>query len=75
MVHIQLLLLKKPREKVASAPANPSLEKYNQFCVACHGADGKADGPGALAMNPRPRNFTDKAWQAKTTDAKHHPNP
>ena len=55
-------------EKVASAPANPSLEKYNQFCVACHGADGKADGPGALAMNPRPRNFTDKAWQAKTPD-------
>ncbi len=60
---------KKVEKKVASA-SNPSLEKYNQFCVACHGADGKANGPGAIAMNPRPRNFTDKAWQAKTTDAR-----
>ena len=42
------------------------------FCRACHGADGKglpgADiEPGSL-KGPLPRNFTDKAWQAKRTD-------
>jgi mono/diheme cytochrome c family protein len=44
-------------------------EKYNQFCVACHGNDGAANGPGALAMNPKPRNFTDAKWQASVDDA------
>ena len=53
-------------EKVASAPANPSLRNTTSFVllVTVH---GKADGPG-LAMNPRPRNLADKAWQAKTPD-------
>ncbi len=46
----------------------PGKKTYETFCVACHGADGKADGAGALAMNPRPRALVDKAWQAKVTD-------
>src|SRR5688572_23230038 len=25
-------------------------------CVQCHGPEGKGDGPGALALNPKPRN-------------------
>jgi mono/diheme cytochrome c family protein len=42
------------------------------FCRACHGADGKGIlgndiEPGSL-KGPLPRNFTDKAWQAKRTD-------
>ena len=41
------------------------------FCRACHGADGKGLGkdiePGSL-KGLLPRNFTDKAWQAKRTD-------
>ncbi len=47
----------------------PGQKSYETYCVACHGANGKADGPGALAMNPKPRNFTDKAWQGKVDDA------
>lgn len=27
-------------------------------CVACHGAEGKGDGPAAAALVPKPRNFT-----------------
>ncbi len=50
----------------------PGKKTYETYCVACHGADGKADGPAALAMNPRPRNLTDKAWQAKVTDPHIH---
>ena len=31
--------------------------KYDQVCVACHGATGKGDGPGA-ASEPKPRDFS-----------------
>ncbi len=31
---------------------------FMQQCVACHGAEGKGDGPAAAALNPHPRNFT-----------------
>lgn len=42
------------------------------FCRACHGPDGKGlfgkdIEPGSL-KGPLPRNFTDKAWQARRTD-------
>ncbi|HYX38620.1 MAG TPA: cytochrome c [Oligoflexus sp.] len=53
----------------AAVAVVPGKQTYETFCVACHGVDGKADGPGAVAMNPRPRNLTDKAWQGKVDDA------
>ncbi len=32
-------------------------------CVACHGADGEGDGPAAVALKPKPRNFhSSKGW-------------
>jgi len=33
-------------------------ELFAAQCVACHGAEGKGDGPAASALNPHPRNFT-----------------
>jgi|CXWL01.1.fsa_nt_gi mono/diheme cytochrome c family protein len=27
-------------------------------CVPCHGATGSGDGPAAVALNPKPRDFT-----------------
>ena len=45
------------------------MQIYSTRCVACHGNDGRGDGPGAAALNPRPRNFHDGAWQDATTDA------
>ena len=51
-----------------AALAEPGKQSFETYCVACHGANGKADGPAALAMNPKPRNFTDKTWQAKVND-------
>jgi len=41
---------------------------FDTVCAACHGADGKGDGPGAAALEPKPRNYTDKAWQGSVTD-------
>ncbi len=38
------------------------------FCITCHGVKGKGDGPAALALNPKPRNWTDPKWHASVTD-------
>jgi mono/diheme cytochrome c family protein len=37
-------------------------------CVTCHGPKGEGNGPGSAALDPKPRNFTDPAWQASVTD-------
>lgn len=52
----------------AGGPAIDINEKYATFCASCHGAQGHGDGPAGLALNPKPRNFTDKAWQASADD-------
>lgn len=35
-------------------------------CTPCHGPSGKGDGPASASLNPKPRNWTDKAWQKDT---------
>lgn len=30
---------------------------YEANCAACHGINGEGDGPGAAALNPKPRNY------------------
>lgn len=56
-------------EKAASAiDAAGAKEVFNSRCAACHGPEGLGNGPGAAALNPKPRNYHDKAWQSKVTD-------
>ncbi|MCL4831181.1 MAG: c-type cytochrome [Caldilineaceae bacterium] len=31
---------------------------YTQYCAVCHGNEGKGDGPGAAALNPKPADFS-----------------
>ena len=38
-------------------------------CELCHGPDGHGNGPGAAALNPKPRNYHDKAYMDSRTDA------
>lgn len=45
-----------------------STEVFNSRCSPCHGTSGRGDGPGAVALNPKPRNYTDAAWQKSVTD-------
>lgn len=52
----------------ASVDMAKAKETYQERCAACHGATGRGDGPGATALNPKPRNYADKAWQATVTD-------
>ncbi|NJL16831.1 MAG: cytochrome c [Nitrospira sp.] len=36
-------------------------------CVTCHGVDGDGNGPGAVNMNPAPRNFQHHGfWRHRT---------
>lgn len=53
-------------------PADPAAEARNVFstrCAACHGPEGKGDGAGAAALDPKPRAFADGAWQDSVDDA------
>ena len=41
---------------------------FAERCAACHGIAGDGKGAASAALNPKPRNYTDKAWQASVTD-------
>ena len=66
--------LQKPAEPAAPAAAAPSAaaedprEIFKTRCVMCHGESGKGDGAAAAALNPKPRDYTDAAWQKSVTD-------
>ncbi len=64
-----------PSPSSESAPATASAgagdearTTFNTICATCHGQSGQGDGPGAATLNPKPRNYTDKQWQASVTD-------
>lgn len=58
---------------VWASKGDPKLgkQKYmeNMRCSACHGESGKGDGPAAVALNPKPRNYTDCKEMGKRSDA------
>jgi mono/diheme cytochrome c family protein len=41
---------------------------FKSRCSTCHGMDGRGNGPAAITLNPKPRNYTDPAWQKSVTD-------
>jgi mono/diheme cytochrome c family protein len=42
---------------------------YEEKCMICHGQDGRGDGPAALALNPRPKDFDrPEFWNQKGLD-------
>ncbi|HEY2774641.1 MAG TPA: c-type cytochrome [Candidatus Binatia bacterium] len=41
---------------------------WQQRCSTCHGPAGKGDGAAAVALNPKPRDFTSPDWQKTVTD-------
>jgi mono/diheme cytochrome c family protein len=55
----------------AAAPAAGADDPKAYFkmkCVVCHGETGGGDGPGGAALTPKPRNFTEAAWQDSVKD-------
>jgi len=59
-----------PAAEVPADAGSPADQKFAALCSSCHGNDGKADGAAAMAMNPKPRNLHDKAWQASVDDTR-----
>lgn len=55
--------------KISAAMLAEANKFYAGRCVPCHGTQGRGDGPAGGALNPHPRNFTDRAWQGTVTDA------
>ena len=41
---------------------------FESICFACHGLTGHGDGPGSAALDPKPRDLADKAWQQTVND-------
>jgi len=41
---------------------------YDKHCTECHGASGKADGPGAFYVAPRPRDFSTGRYKIRSTE-------
>ena len=55
-------------------PPSTDVEKQAQHvwdvrCSTCHGAGGKGDGPLAANLGTKPRDFSDRAWQAEDADS------
>lgn len=66
-----------PTDTQTTATASPATtaqaavdgkEVFKARCAPCHGESGKGNGPGAVALNPKPRDYTDVAWQKKVSD-------
>lgn len=58
---------KKLKNPVSESGLKKSAKKggkiFNSYCVLCHGDQGKGDGPGAKALDPKPANLTSKRVQ------------
>src|SRR5688572_8815893 len=52
----------------AGTPAEEAASMFRTVCATCHGPEGRGNGPAASNMNPKPRDYTDAAWQASVND-------
>jgi mono/diheme cytochrome c family protein len=59
--------LAKPAEP-APVATETAADVFKNRCTPCHGVHGVGDGPAAAALNPKPRNYIDPAWQKSVTD-------
>lgn len=60
----------KSKDPPISAAAREEASKFfATVCFTCHGPKGDGDGPGAAALNPKPRKFSDPTWQKVVKNA------
>jgi mono/diheme cytochrome c family protein len=58
-----------PIDPATVMTATPALlargrELYDRECATCHGPQGRGDGPGGKALDPRPRDFSSsRGWE------------
>lgn len=69
VVALACALLGGCKKKTAERSERERAESYfAQRCALCHGEHGNGDGPGSAGLNPKPRAFSDSAWQASVTN-------
>lgn len=52
-----------PATAAAGGGAAAGEKVFKTYCVTCHGAAGKGDGPAAAGLNPKPANFATGAFK------------
>lgn len=56
----------------ATAAGFDPAKTFQEKCATCHGPEGRGDGPAGAALNPKPRNYHDKAYMSTRTDQQLH---
>jgi len=54
-------------DSTASAPSQTGRVLYDRHCAACHGLNGAGDGPAAVWLYPKPRDFSAGLFKIKST--------
>ena len=55
-------------DAIPAAAMTEAKDIFANRCSTCHGPSGKGDGPAGGALNPKPRDYSDAAWQKTVTD-------
>jgi mono/diheme cytochrome c family protein len=55
-------------ERVLSYEETQGGKLYEQYCMVCHGNEGKGDGFNAYNLDPRPQDFTDSTYMKALSD-------
>lgn len=61
-----LILL--PGLALAQGNAERGKSLFGTHCASCHGLTGKGDGVAAAALNPKPKDLTDKTYTTTLKD-------
>jgi mono/diheme cytochrome c family protein len=64
-----VLLLLLPLALLPGAAGAADEALYRRHCAVCHGIAGRGDGPAAVLLSPRPRDFTAGAYKFRSTPA------
>jgi len=61
-------LARKTVDTNSDAAANAGRGLYTQNCAACHGLDGRGDGPNSISLEKKPANLTRPFYQQYPDD-------
>jgi mono/diheme cytochrome c family protein len=57
-----------PNVKITDDARAKAGDIFTERCAACHGADGRGNGPAAANLKPKPIDFHNQNWQRSVTD-------
>jgi mono/diheme cytochrome c family protein len=68
MAALALAAVAPAADDIPAAAVTEADQVWTTRCSLCHGPGGKGDGPAAGPLTPKPRDMTDKKWQASVDD-------